>query len=321
MGAGRLSLLALGALTALGCGGAWDVGALEARNPALRAAGTQRLGDAIPYLLPLDGELTLFLCRWETERALRVSLPPDATARERRLLERALRAWQGAVPDLRLEAIGAGSSAELAIRFDAPGPARAAQTGAECGVDLDAPRRGARLTARLASARVELRRTQRNWRDQEVALSDEELLGSALHELGHALGFQGHARRGPTVMVRSLEEVRRAARHVLAGEPFADATVAALYRVPSGSVVGRRALPAGRTAPLDRLRAIAQQRGLAGPYVRVGDRAARIAWHDARGTPYAFSVPQLNELLSDASGLILVPSADTAALLETATAP
>ena len=49
--------------------------------------------------------------------------------------------------------------------------------------------------------------------------------------------------------------------------------------------------------------------------------AARIAWHDARGTPYAFSVPQLNELLSDASGLILVPSADTAALLATATAP
>lgn len=315
MGARSLSLIALVATAALGCGGRWDVGALEARTPSLRAAGAHRLGDATPYLLPLADELAFFLCRWETEQTLRVSLPPDAGARERRLLEWALRAWQGAIPELRFAVVDAAAGADLAVRFATPAPDRTAQTGAECQVDLDAVRRSARLSARIASARVELRRTELDWRGQERALDDEELLGSALHELGHALGFQGHARRGRTVMVRSLEDVRRAARRVLAGEPFSDATVAALYRVPSGSVVDRRALPVGRTAPLDRLRAVARQRAFAGPYLRVGDRAARIAWLDAQGTPYAFSVPDVEEVLRDTRRMRLVSNANSAALL------
>jgi len=314
-------LLALGTVVALGCGGAWDVAALEAHNPPLRAAGAHRLGDATPYLLPLEDELTLLLCRWGTERPLRTSLPPRATPRERRLLKRALRAWEDTVPGVRFAVGVPASEADLVIRFETPSPERSAQTAAECGVDLDAPRDEQRLPARLVSARVALRRTHRNWRDQEVELTDEELLGSALHELGHALGFQGHARRGRTVMVRSLDDVRLAARRLLAGKPFRDATVAALYRVPSGSVVGRHSLPVGRTALLDRLRATAPRHGLAGPILRVGDQAARIAWLGPRGTEYAFFVDRVEEVLRDPSRLILVPSAPTRTLLGTASSP
>jgi hypothetical protein len=316
-----LLLLVFGTVVALGCGGVWDVEALESRNPPLRTAGAHRLGDATPYLLPLEDQLTLFLCRWGVERPLRASLPPRATPRERRLLERALRAWEEAVPGLHFAVDVSVPEPDLAIRFETPSPERSAQTAAECGVDLDAPRDEERLAARLVSARVALRRTHRNWRDQEVELTDEELLGSALHELGHALGFQGHARRGPSVMVRSLDDVRLAARRLLTGKPFRDATVAALYRVPSGSVVGRHRLPVGRTAPLDRLRAAAARHGLAGPVVRVGDQGARIAWQDPRGADYAFFMDRVEEVLRDPSRLILVPSAPARALLKVAPSP
>jgi hypothetical protein len=148
-----------------------------------------------------------------------------------------------------------------------------------------------------------------------VALSPEELLGSAVHELGHALGFQGHVRRGGSVMVRNVEAVRRVGRRLLAGEPFEDATLAALYRSPSGVVVRRVPLPAGRTAPIDRLAALGAARGFRGPGIRVGDRGARIAWWDGAGRRLAVYLPELPETLSDPRRLRLEPGPRAAAWL------
>jgi hypothetical protein len=315
-----LALFAGGAF-ALGCGGVWDVGALEERHPPLASVRAHHLGDATPYLLPRDGGLTLFLCRWRTGRALRVALPADAALAERALLERALSAWQGALPGVAFERVAGPSEAEIEIAFGAPGAARTAETAADCAVDLDAAGEPGALSAQLVAAHVRLRRAERDWRGREVALTDEQLLGSALHELGHALGFQGHVRRGRSVMVRSVDEVKLAARRLLGGEPFRDATVAALYRVPSGVVVARHALPAGRTEQIDRLRAAARELGLAGPVVRVGDRGARISWHSAHGRDYGFFMPRVSEVLRDAGSFALEPSASTAALLESGRAP
>jgi hypothetical protein len=312
-----LALLGGGAF-ALACGGGWDVGGLEERHPPLAALGAHRLGDATPYLLPLDGELTLFLCRWRTGRALRVSLPADAAPAERALLERALSAWQGALPGIAFERVAAPSEAEIEVAFGASAPARTAETGADCALDLEAAGEPGALSAQLVAAHVWLRRSERDWRGRQVALTDEQLLGSALHELGHALGFQGHARRGRTVMLRSVDDVQLAARRLLGGEPFRDATVAALYRVPSGSVVERRTLPAGRTEQIDRLRSAARALRLAGPVVRVGDRGARITWRGADGAAYDFFVPRVGEVLRDAGSLVLEPGAPAVALLERA---
>ena len=95
----------------------------------------------------------------------------------------------------------------------------------------------------------------------QMARDDPRLAGTALHELGHALGFQGHASRGRTVMVRATDAVRLAGERVMAGKAFDDAAVGALYAVPSGSVVGRLPLAKQRTSSVDRLIAIGGRRG------------------------------------------------------------
>jgi hypothetical protein len=306
---------------ALGCGGVWDVGDLEARHPPLAVADAHRLGDAMPYVLPRDAQLTLFLCRWRTERALRVALPADAAPAKRALLERALSAWQDALPGVAFEPVAGSSEADIEIAFDAPARARTAETAADCALESDAQEDAGILPARLVAAQVRLRRVERDWRGREITLTDEQLLGSALHELGHALGFQGHVRRGRSVMLASTEEVKLTGRRVLGGEPLREPSVAALYRVPSGVVVGRRELPPGRTDEIDRLRAAARQRELAGPFVRVGDRSARISWRGAGGREYSFFVPRLAEALRDTDRLAIEAGASAAALLEAEATP
>jgi len=303
----RLAFAAsLGLVALTGCGGLWDVGALERRHPGLAERGAGPLRDAVPYLLPLAGRLTLFLCRWESESPLAVSLPPDASPEERSLLELALRAWEGTAIGVDFEVAEEGAAApDIEIRFSERESDYTATTGAECAVDLDVEEDTDTVRARIAFARIALRRSDRDALGRSVRLSDAEILGSTLHELGHALGYQGHARRGATVMWRSVDHVRRVGRQVLEGRGFEDAALEALYRVPSGAVVGRTDLPEGRTAQIDRLRLLAPRLGLAGPFVRVGDHEARIAWLDAQGDSHGFLVEGLREALSDPESLHL----------------
>jgi hypothetical protein len=297
---------ALGLVALTGCAGLWDVGALEQRYPGLAARGAGALGDAVPYPLPLAGRLTLFLCRWVPESALSVSLPPDASAEERSLLELALDAWQGTSLGVEFEIAKQGASGnDIEIRFSERESAYTATTGAECAIDTDAGENADVLSAEIVFARISLRRSDRDALGRRVPLRDEEILGSALHELGHALGYQGHARRGTTVMWSSVDHVRQTGRRVLEGRGFEDAALEALYRVPSGVVVGRRDLPEGRTDRIDRLRALAPQLGLTGPFVRVGDHAARISWLDADGVAHGFLVAGLREALSKPESLNL----------------
>ena len=70
---------------ALACAApSWDVAALEARYPSLRAVGSGNLAATTPYLLPSRGKLTFFLCRWPTGTEIPVRLPPDAASQERK---------------------------------------------------------------------------------------------------------------------------------------------------------------------------------------------------------------------------------------------
>lgn len=313
----RACWLALGVAVAWACASSqgWDVTALSDRNPGLARSAARHLGETTPYLLPLRGRLTLFLCRWQDPTPLVVSLPPDATAGEQALLERALDGWRQALPALRFELARGDVPAQIEIRFDADDPERTATTAADCRVDLALESSSLQIDAALVKARVALRRVALDWRGHVQVLSEEELLGSALHELGHALGYQGHARRGATVMLRSVDSVRAAGRRLLSGEAFADAALAALYSVPSGSVLGSLPLDAARTASFDRLAELARRAPWAGPYVRVGDESARVVWRDGAGAVFGFFVPRVREVLRQPDRLVALPIPGTLARL------
>jgi hypothetical protein len=173
-----------------------------------------------------------------------------------------------------------------------------ANTIADCRVDPAGWRRDAGpVPARVAFASVHLAR------------GDPRLTGSALHELGHALGFQGHPRRGDTVMSPGMKAARLAGERVRRGGLTGDAALSALYAVPSGTVLSRDTLPPARTLPVDRLAEHARGAGWSGPFVRVGDEAGRVFWRDARGDAVAFELGGLTPARSDPKRLVITPGA------------
>jgi len=292
----------------------WDTAPLAGAHPALAGLEAHRLGDTTPYVIAARGELVLFLCRWSADRPVPVSLPADVTDEERDAVQSALRAWQQVLP-LEFEP-GELDGYGIEIRFvdfeEGGGPIGAGDTVADCDVSM-AP--GAALPAELVFASIHLRRAALDFRGNEIPHDEGELYGSALHELGHALGYQGHAHAGATVMVRSIDSVRRAGRRLARGESFGDETLRALYAVPSGTVVWRGAVPERRTADLDRIFDSAGHLGLAGPRARVGDVAARISWRSAGGAVVSFLVPDPEELLHDPETFGVLPSSATMRLL------
>jgi len=300
----------------------WDADLLELRHPALGAIPQHRLGDATPYLLPAGGSIAFFLCRWPSGARIPVSLPPDASEQERRGLEQVMRAWEGAGLGVRF-ATGAPPGAGIELRFvdpdaDTAETIHAANTLADCAVAPEAAedREADVLPARLVFASIHLWRGGFDSLGRPVPHSQAEFVGSALHEFGHALGFQGHVRLGRSIMVRETDAVRRAGQGLLAGKAFGDRTLRALYAVPSGSVVERVSVSAHRTERFDQMARIARERGFAGPTVRVGDLAGRIAWRDAAGVDYALRIFDVRGVLRAPEALSLQPTVATAQILE-----
>jgi hypothetical protein len=319
-GAGAALVLAT-ALAAVGLaactGGAPRQAALDARFPGLGAQEARLLAQGHPFVLPAAGRATLFFCRWPSDAPIPVSLPPDATPAERRAIESALRAWEGAGLGVRFLPLE-GGEAPLEIRFaDDPIETGAGRdTGnavADCRIAPlsqqggDGPVAG----AQLASARLRLARRTGGGMTKPRALTPAEQTGLVLHELGHALGFAGHVRRGDSVMAAEVEKIPRAGRALLAGEPFGDPALRALYRLPNGAVLSRTAVEPWRTDLVDRMGRLAEQNGLDGPFVRVGEGAGRIFWRDARGAEYGLVVVKLRELLRDPARLQVVPEPRT----------
>jgi hypothetical protein len=290
---------------------AWDLKSLEAREPRLRALGSHRLGDATPYLFPARDELVLFLCRWESPDPIPVSLPPDATPEQAAALEAALRAWESAGLGVRFARGGpAGTGIELRLVEAASGAGelRGATTVADCALGAQGDASGGRLAARLVFASIHLRAGSVDGVGRPVPLEADQLTGAALHELGHALGFQGHAKAGDGAMRYQVDAIRRAGRRVLSGEPWRDDTLRALYSVPSGVVVGRTRLAPGRTQPVDRLLAMARAEELSGPVARVGDQEGQILFRDREGAAYTVWLRGIGSVLAGRpQELVLLP--------------
>jgi hypothetical protein len=266
------------------CASPWDPPGLRPHASDLAEEPAHRLFDATPYLLPVRGELIEFLCRWPTDRPLAIHLPEDATPEEQRALDAALAAWESAGLGVRFEPSPL-ERAEIDVAFlEHDGTQRAEGTGytlADCRLADAGPAvtAGPKLPARLERARIRIvRREQEEWSDQDHAFFAAEVAGVALHELAHALGFQGHAEFGGGILARDTKRSTAVGRRLLAGESFAEPTLMALYALPSGVVLARHPVPGIRTAELDRL-----LDGRPGPWVRVGDRSARVFWRSAEG--------------------------------------
>jgi len=257
----------------------------------LAAHAGQRLFDATPYLLPVRGQLIEFLCRWPTDRPLAIHLPDDATADEQRALDAALAAWESAGLGVRFERVPA-ERAQIDVAFLASDRTpRAEGTGytlADCRVADTGPAAiaGSRLPARLERARIRIvRRESETWSAADHAWFAGEVAGVALHELAHALGFQGHARFGGGILARDTRRTTTVGRRVLDGARFVEPTLQALYALPPGLVLARHRVPASRTAQLDGQLAIRPA-----PLVRVGDRSGRIFWRAPGGRERGFTL-------------------------------
>jgi hypothetical protein len=276
--------------------GGWDLDALEERYPALRALEPNRLGDLAPHFLPDREGLTLFLCRWPSDAPIRVSLPMRATDPEIQLFRGALSAWQAAGLGVGfVEATDGAADIELRLADEGGGgwvPEGTGDTATDCAVpaDFDAVPEPDRVPARLRFSSVYLRRSNVDALGRLHALSADELIGSIAHELGHALGFATHVGFGRSIMSNSPEIVRKLGAAINAGEGLSEPTLAALYALPTGVVVGHIGLPVGQDEPVRLAAELARREGLRGPFVRVGDRSARIFWRDAKGVPISFTL-------------------------------
>ena len=171
------------------------------------------------------------------------------------------------------------------------------------------------VPARLVFASIHMWRVGFDAAGRKVPYSNAEFLGSALHEFGHALGFQGHASVGRSVMVRETDVSRRSGVSLAKGNRFGDDTLRALYAVPNGTVVKRVPVPASRTDRFDRMVAISAEREFVGPFARVGDIDGQIAWRREPGFEYALRIYDVRSVLRDPAKLWLSPTIATSGLL------
>lgn len=295
----RGGLAALAAALVACAGDTIDVTGLEARHPKLRALSPHRLGESRPYALALDGELVLFLCRWPVGAPIPVSLDGEGDERQQEALAAALRGWEGAGLGVRfVRAEGAGA---IRVRVRADIVTSQANTVADCAID-GAPPHGADALpgARLVGASIHLAR------------DDPSPRLTLLHELGHALGFQGHVPNGSTLMLSSHAAVVARARRVTESSPVEDVALRALYALPSGAIVARIAVSPSQTFPADRLRAVAAERGLAGPFARMGDREGLLWWGGEAGRRLAVRIEGAHAALRKPAALRLSPASPEA---------
>ena len=268
------------ALFALGVGGcstpAWNADTWANTRPELTGRNIGRFGDLTPYALASQGELLFFVCHWPLDAPLRVSLPPDANAQERGLFDKALRAWEAVIPGLRFEVVE--GAAQIRLRFRETGP-EGARTAADC--EVTPPFTGDALHARLVSAQIDLRRAERDAWGKIVELAVNQVLGSITHELGHALGLQGHARSGKSVMVSetyAIEKIGEKLNDEKKPKPLQEPAMQALYSLSTGTVIERRPIGAQATAAVDAIAERARAQGSDRVQVRVGDRTAAVRW-------------------------------------------
>jgi hypothetical protein len=270
------------------------------------------IGRMHPYLYAADDQVQWFTCRWSTEAPIGYAILGTSEA-ETRQLRRVLDVWQGmgfGVRFVEVPAAGAQlilSAVEGSVDRD-DGSLGAGRTVTDCKLDES----GEVASARLVKARVDVARASGPGPLGKMhPLSPSAWLGAWTHELGHALGYQGHLRSGVDPMRLEPDYQRFVGERIASGSPVDSPALRALYARPNGTLLGSAALPEGRTADVDEIRRLARQANVEGPFLRSGDRAARIFWENNRGRQYGFLVLDFPGVLERVETLVLFPEAQS----------
>jgi hypothetical protein len=203
---------------------------------------------------------------------------------------------------------------------DENGPTGLGDTLSECDVSSASAdgRRGPR--GELTGAEIRMRRARVDMRGRVQPATEAEWIGALMHELGHALGFAGHAASGDSILVQDESKLRRAGRRALEGQSEPDTTLEALYRVRPGSVLGMRSLRAGGRVWIDAMRATEARQREAGirrvaTRASVGDREARVVWRNSDGLELVMRFPFWSRDLRRGGELSSLPNAATRRIL------
>ena len=261
-----------------------------------------------PYIWAEAGQVEFLTCRWTTEQPIGVAILGTDEG-QTRTVRRALAAWQGAGLGVRfVEVPPTGAQLVLErvegrVRRDGGGNG-AGRTIADCLLGRG-PDAGA---AELVHADVRVSgRVGPDGRGRVRTLTPAEELGTWVHEIGHALGFQGHLRRGTDPMRLEPDQQRWVGERLLRGEALESPALEALYRQPSGTTLGSHPVGAALTEQLDKIAGLAAKARLEGPFLRSGDRAARIFWRrPTTGTEYGFLVHDLARVIARPEALVLL---------------
>ena len=317
--------VALGALTLFACvppRGGWDVEDLLEAEPAIAALPGQRLGDMLPFPA-LDGDrIVLVACRFSEVRAVRVRAggaqwPADWGESAIRAMNHSVGGVELVLVEFHDRVVGPRPEIEIVTvaAVGGSGPRGLGDTLSECDVskttDPDEAYRG-----ELIGAEIRMRRAQLDMTGQVREASAEEWVGALMHELGHALGFAGHAAIGESILVRDETRIRAAGRRALAGEAKSDETLEALYRIRPGRRLGERPVKAVDVAWLDAIRQLHLQRFAeasepTGMFSSVGDLEARIVWRYADGSQLGVRLPHWQDELRSGVAITLLPDRST----------
>lgn len=312
--------------TILGCPaplGGWDLAELSADEPRLSELPEHRLGDLVPYPAPFDAGYELVSCRWDTDGPIPVRL--RLTGERLRWARHAVESLSAGTPgiDLAIEALPSpsrSSSGDIdVIDVIEMGLVESLGDDAPIGVGdtlvaCDVASREDPAFGTLGGAEIRMRSSVLDQIDEVVAISAEDWTGALMHELGHALGFQGHLRAGHSILIRDESELRRAGRAALAGELWRDETLAALYRIAPGRRLGWRSSTAESRRWLAAIEAaIGPQRS--GPRARVGDRHAQLEWRSEEGAVLRLHLPFWSRQLRAGEELVALASASTRSAL------
>ena len=310
----------------LGCvaaTGGWDVEAVLDSEPAAAAVVGQRLGDLTPYPALLDGRLVLVACRFATNQNIHISGGGPGWPGE--WVRLAVAAVNRSVPAVNLEipegplvrSKVSGPVIEIMV-IGSPndeGPSGLGDTLADCDVSVagDEPYvRGLITRAEIRMRRSQVLRTRRTkW------ASEEEWIGALMHEFGHALGFSGHVVAGNSLLLLEQSRLRLFGRRAIAGQVVEDATLEALYELPTGRLLGKAKMSVQGQALVDRvLELVSEWNAIwgapVGPIANVGDRKARIQWRwPLQGRSLELTFPGWKKELRRGGPVTMVPSAAT----------
>ena len=301
----------------------WDSESLIRSEPRIAEISHQRIGDMTPYPALLDGRILLVACRYGDE-AESVLVSQSAASPQAEWTRRAVEAVNEAVAGVALGIEGPqdrrqGEVPQIEIEWvgdpDAPDPRGMGDTLTECDVSAQGDSSRS-VRGRMTRSEIRLRPVVRDPQGRLRATTEVEWVGALIHELGHALGFSGHAALGDSLVVLDETRLRSQARRVLQGEPLAAPNLTALYSVEPGRILGEVELAAEAREWIAIVESIVADRNgrlgsASGPYASSGDDAARLVWRWAGGLQVELRLPFWREEIRKGQAITVRPDAQT----------